>query len=72
MLVLTEFTTDSNLQSSFDKRDSLMREKAYTREVTYAFRLVSQAKCSTSSEIILYAGALRVYFSSRLSKVDCS
>jgi hypothetical protein len=45
--------TDSNVQSSLDKRDILEREMAYTRGFVCAFCLVSQAECATFSGGIL-------------------
>jgi hypothetical protein len=57
---------------NFDKRDSLKREKAYKREVSCAFRLVSQAAYATLSEDILEVGALRAYIPLPLIEFDCS
>jgi hypothetical protein len=54
--------SDTFLQSKFDKRDNLKREKACKREVFCAFWLVPQAECATFSGIILFAGALRAFF----------
>jgi hypothetical protein len=55
--------------SSFDKRDSVKREKSYKREVFYAFGIISQAECETFSGIILSPGAIRVLFSLPLYEI---
>jgi hypothetical protein len=60
-----------SVQSNFDKRGNLKREKVYCRKNFCAFLLVSQAECATFRRIILEAGALRVDFPARLSKLDC-
>jgi hypothetical protein len=59
------------IHSNFDKWDSPKQEKAYQREVFWAFWLVWQAeKCGIFSATILQAGAVRVLFPSRLLKFD--
>jgi hypothetical protein len=47
------FACNMLVQSNFDERVSLQREKAYTREVFYAFCFVTQAEYATFSGIIL-------------------
>jgi hypothetical protein len=62
-----------HIQSNFEKRDSLKREKAYKREVFCAFSFVSETEYMERFGMLSSTRELyHVFFSSRLTKFDCN